>query len=60
MTAAGTTLARGDCPVCGRDVALNLDGTMRGHRPPKKWRLTADRRWALCEGSREMPKAAKP
>ncbi len=29
-----TTLPRGRCPVCGREVALRVNGTVREHWPP--------------------------
>lgn len=57
MTAAGTTLQRGTCPICGRDVALKASGAVRGHRPPT-YLQDPDRRWAMCHGAGQQPTAA--
>lgn len=36
MTAiTGYTAPRGECPVCGADVALTAAGQLRKHRRPK-------------------------
>lgn len=45
---------RGNCAVCGKELALKADGRVRGHDSPK----VKGARWSgYCPGSRKPPKA---